>query len=262
MTDEHDSGSGSPQQLPYYRPVEAALRWCGLIQYEKEILQALDQSFAPKAGQFPQWPRLRENTERILDAITCRDLRVWIQYEGHRLNMGGGPTFQTANSLPPSSIRQYRAGPPPGPNYPIRKTEGSRVLVQHADLREWMAKYYPDDRPTFLFGSDPMRTELERVRESVKALTAERDAMQSELDSLRALVAAGGPRERESLLRIVYSMACGEPYKFDAKAPRNEATAIIASATAAAGCSVDADTVRKYLKEAAEKFGSKRHAGR
>lgn len=69
-------------------------------------------------------------------------------------------------------------------------------------------------------------------------------------------------RERDSLLRILYGMACAAPYRYDPTEARNEATATIASATAAAGCEVDADTVRKYLKEAAERFGSARPVGR
>lgn len=54
----------------------------------------------------------------------------------------------------------------------------------------------------------------------------------------------------------------GTDNMYDPSAARNEATATIASATVAAGCEVDADTVRKYLKEAAERFGTTRCAGR
>ena len=69
-------------------------------------------------------------------------------------------------------------------------------------------------------------------------------------------------RERDSLLRNLYGMACAASYRFDPLPDRNEATATIASATAAAGCEVDADTVRKYLKKAADRFGAARRAGR
>ena len=61
--------------------------------------------------------------------------------------------------------------------------------------------------------------------------------------------------ERDSLLKIVLGMATAAPYGFDASAKRNEATAIIASATGAAGCPVDVDTVRKWLKLAAKEHG-------
>lgn len=62
-------------------------------------------------------------------------------------------------------------------------------------------------------------------------------------------------RERDTLLRIIYGMAIAAPYNFDPAAKRGEAAATIASATAAAGCRVDDDTVRKYLKQAAEQNG-------
>lgn len=61
--------------------------------------------------------------------------------------------------------------------------------------------------------------------------------------------------ERHTLLRIVWGMATTKPYHFDPTAPRSDAATIIASSTAAAGCSVSDDTVRKYLKEAAALFG-------
>lgn len=60
-------------------------------------------------------------------------------------------------------------------------------------------------------------------------------------------------RERNTLLRIVYGMATAAPYRFDPTASRSEVAATIASATAAAGCPVHEDTIRKWLREAAEK---------
>lgn len=65
-------------------------------------------------------------------------------------------------------------------------------------------------------------------------------------------------RERDSHLRIIYGVACAKPYEYDPSVARGVAAPTIASATAAAGCPVDDDTVRKYLKEAAEKFGRAR----
>lgn len=65
-------------------------------------------------------------------------------------------------------------------------------------------------------------------------------------------------RERDTLLRILYGMACAAPYRYDPFAGRSETSATIASATSAAGCAVDADTVRKYLRQAAERFGTRR----
>ncbi|MFX6035540.1 ATP-binding protein, partial [Acinetobacter baumannii] len=43
----------------YYRPIEAAVRWCGLLRFEQRILEALEQRAMPEPGEFPRWPLLR-----------------------------------------------------------------------------------------------------------------------------------------------------------------------------------------------------------
>lgn len=62
-------------------------------------------------------------------------------------------------------------------------------------------------------------------------------------------------RERGSLLKILYGVATSAPYNYDPNAKRSEAAVTIASACAAAGCPIDEDTVRRYLREAAHHFG-------
>jgi hypothetical protein len=59
-----------------------------------------------------------------------------------------------------------------------------------------------------------------------------------------------GTRERDSLLKLVIGMAVG-CYRYNATAPRNERHAEIASDLARAGVPLDVDTIRKWLKEAA-----------
>lgn len=49
----------------YYRPIEASIRWCGLVEHEREILYLLGDKRMPEEADFPQWPALRLNTERI-----------------------------------------------------------------------------------------------------------------------------------------------------------------------------------------------------
>ncbi|MDP1857687.1 MAG: hypothetical protein Q8K82_03400, partial [Gemmatimonadaceae bacterium] len=68
--DGYNEKSCNALEKPFYRPVEAALRWCGLIAHEVEILTALHGGCdIPRTGQFPRWPCLQANTERILDAV-------------------------------------------------------------------------------------------------------------------------------------------------------------------------------------------------
>ena len=259
MIDGYDSKSCNALQRPFYRPVEAALRWCNLTQHEGTILQSIGTDNIPKTGMFPQWPCLQANTEKILDAIEHGEI----------------PYGRDGKTVP--------AG---------EQVAVARRTVRHTDLRAWMAQHHPGSKPAFLFDEiernahaainadsfralqadrDAARAELERASKWGTLIVTERDALLGERDSLRGMVdkmAAPADaselttRERDSLLRILYGMACATPYRYDPTAARNEATATIASATAAAGCEVDADTVRKYLKEAAERFGSARRAGR
>ena len=52
-----------------YRPIEAAIRWSGLLRFERRILATLGRRPLPEATEFPRWPLLRLNTERVFDAL-------------------------------------------------------------------------------------------------------------------------------------------------------------------------------------------------
>jgi hypothetical protein len=60
-----------------------------------------------------------------------------------------------------------------------------------------------------------------------------------------------GTRERESLLKLIIGMAVGG-YGYDPSAGRSEQPAQIATDLETAGVALDVDTVRKWLKQAAE----------
>jgi hypothetical protein len=55
----------------FYTPIEAAIRWCGLIEHEAHILRGTGDDLFPNAAKFSHWPCLRANTEKIIDA--CRN---------------------------------------------------------------------------------------------------------------------------------------------------------------------------------------------
>ena len=89
------------------------------------------------------------------------------------------------------------------------------------------------------------------------------DPLRSRDDKLQAQHAAAAPaphdrpekplatRERDSLLKLVIGMAVGG-YRYDATALRSECPTEIANDLASAGVPLDVDTVRKWLKEAAD----------
>ncbi|WP_454455291.1 ATP-binding protein [Thauera phenylacetica] len=195
MTHGYDPKSCNALEKPFYRPVEAALRWCGLIAHEGEILSALhDGRDIPKTGQFPMWPCLQANTERILDAIANGDIQ----------HGRDGKTVATGEPVRPD-----------------------RVTVRHTDLKAWMAEHYPDQKPAFLFDEierkthaaisadafralqadrDAARAELEKAKAWAAETIREMDAMRGERDSLRAMVekaSAPGGRSEKTYLNII-----------------------------------------------------------
>jgi len=190
---EYDPKSCNALQKPFYRPVEAAIRWCGLIAHEAQILAALDPSdMTPKAGQFPRWPCLQANAEKILDAIMHDEI----------------PYGRDGKTVTDHVAR-------------------ARLTVRHTDLRAWMLKHYPEQKPAFLFDEieqrahsainadsfralqadrDAARAQLEEVRARSATIVAERDQLIGERDSLRAMVergSAAGARSEGTYLNII-----------------------------------------------------------
>jgi len=195
MIDGYNSKSCNALQRPFYRPVEAAIRWCGLIAYESQILAALDPADAiPKTGQFPQWPCLQSNTEKILDAILHNDIP----------HGRDGRTVDASDHV-----------------------ARARITVRHTDLKEWMIRHYPDQKPLFLFDDterathsainadsfralqvdrDAARAELAKARDRTDAIVKERDALLGERNSLRAMVdrmGVPGDRAESTYLNII-----------------------------------------------------------
>jgi hypothetical protein len=226
----------------HYRPVDAALRWCGLIDNEAMILAATVGSQCPSIGTFPQWPCLRSNVEKIIDAVENGDLPYGRD----------GKTVTPGDNVAPG-----------------------RRTIRHSDLKAWMTKFYPDQKPKFLFDEVERTTHAAYNAESFQALQAERDAakatieearkwaerkveelkiLRAERDSLAAQVAAVDPiatTERNTLLKLVIGMAI-KGYRHDPKASRSATTKEIADDLAALGMTISDDTVRKYLKQAAD----------
>lgn len=170
----YDAKSCNALEKPYYRPIEAALRWCNLTGHETAILQRAGDKIIPDTGDFPQWPCLRANAERVWDAIQNNALAYGRE----------GVTV--------------RAG---------EQVAKHRVTVRHADLKAWMAQHYPDQKPAFLFDEtersthnainadsfralqadrDAARARLEKAEEWAKKTIAEMNAMRSELESFKA----------------------------------------------------------------------------
>jgi hypothetical protein len=164
-----ESENSSHAEKLFYRPIEAAIRWCDLIAYESQILQSAWEYPERVISDFPQWPCLHAKLEKILEAIRNQEL----QY---------GTLGVTVAPGTPVDMRL--------------------LTVRHTDLKQWVVRYHSDQRPTFLF------SRIAIVEETIHystylILQADRDALSLQLNATKAklqeleseLAAAGLERE-------------------------------------------------------------------
>ena len=185
----------SPLSKVHYRPIEAAIRWTHLWKHERHILDALQNRNLPEPGEFPQWGSLRLNAERIFDALRNGELPYGID------------------------------GVPAPPGTPIDHPD---LTIRHVHLKSWMKRYYPEQRPKFLFSTLERRVHpgitIDRVRalkfecEALKSTVAERD---NEISALRI--------ELTALLKSIHTGArhhpsAGSDAQDDPLTPRAETT--------------------------------------
>ena len=158
---------GRPGQFVkvFYRPIEAAIRWSELTRFEPRILAVVGSKQLPDAHDFPSWPQLRLNGERIFDALRNDELPYG----------KAGVTHNDSSLL-----------------------DDPDLTVRHVDLRVWMSRFYPYQRPSFLFDAVERQLCPTIGIDAVQALLADREALKirlSELERSFELV-----RERHRLL--------------------------------------------------------------
>lgn len=141
----------NPHTKIFYRPIEAALRWCNLIRYETQIMRADWSSPGQLTALFPQWPGLHATTEKIYDAVRNGEL----------------PYGCLGISVPMGSY-----------------VEPFQLTIRHSDLHHWMRIYHPDQKPSFLFESG-RHTDDKVSLGSFLALQADRDTLMLELKKIQ-----------------------------------------------------------------------------
>lgn len=175
----YKANSCYPLEKAFYRPIDAAIRWCELMTHEGEILKTSWEYPGLLARTFPQWPCLQINTEKILDAVrNCE-----IPYGCFGLTVQAGTIINS-----------------------------KLLTVRHTDLKRWMLRHHPDQRPVFLFGKQTdeegrisvgtyltLRADRDALEAQLKTNLTEYQAILEELriiglerDTLHSLVQAGG----------------------------------------------------------------------
>lgn len=233
MTGIYNEKSCSSLAKPYYRPIEAALRWCGLISHEVKILTATGENHYPALGVFPQWPCLRTNAEIIFDAIENGDLP----------HGRDGKTVAHGDHV-----------------------AKGRLTIRHSDLKAWMLQHNPSQKPPFLFDEVERNTHASINANSFRALQVDRDALkvrienaevwhkktvpelkrlQEENKSLRDSASELATTERNTLLTIIAALCDYSKIEHQGRG----AAAQIARLTEASEARVSEDAISKALKK-------------
>jgi len=139
-----------------YHPIDAAILWCDLADYESEILQIELSHPGGLLKHFPQWPTLHLYAERICDAIINGELPATYL---------GGPIELSD---------------------PVQRAYWS---IRHPDLYGWFARTYPHEKPAFLFSRQNDHSLCVSLGVHL-ALQADRDVLLRELESLRRTYAS------------------------------------------------------------------------
>jgi hypothetical protein len=128
------------------------------------------------------------------------------------------------------------------------------AVVAHGDqIGDWKSKY---DEVSSRY--EELLTLSERLAQQMQTNKQSHQSLQERIAELEGMLEAApkpnmglGGKERESVLRLIIGMAvCG--YSYDPTASRSKVVTEIASDLTRAGVELSEDTVRKWLKQAAE----------
>lgn len=163
-----------PLSKVYYHPIEAAIRWAGLLRFERAILSSISSPRdLPLTFDLPRWAELRLCAERIYDGILNGDLPF-------------GFSGVTSND--------------------VALIDSKDITVRHVDLKRWMREHYPEQRPGFLFSRSERIAHPCITLETGQAMLVERVAMMSNLEQCRRRLSEL-ERERNELLKCPRSRA-------------------------------------------------------
>lgn len=149
----------NPIRKTYYRPIEAAIRWAGLHEFEGFIMGAVDRGYAaPAREDFPDHAHLFLYLDRIFDAIAHNE------------------------------IPYGRAGEPVSAGVFVPK---DRVTVRHKDLKIWLEKTDPQCRPLFLYGDggefDEVTITLQELNDLKSKIINSKDLIEKQKEEISQL---------------------------------------------------------------------------
>lgn len=139
-----------PRSKVFYRPIEAAIRWAGLLRYKQAILSAISSlQCLPTRLECPRWEELMLCNDRIYDAIVNGDL----PYGREGITLNDESLLDTCD-----------------------------LTIRHVDPKRWMQMHYPEHRPGFLFSRAERIVHPVITLETGQAMLIERQALKAELE--------------------------------------------------------------------------------
>ena len=149
----HENKNDAPTSKVFYRPLEASIRWAGLLRYEQVILASVSSPMdLPQSLDCPRLGELRLYTDRIYDGILNGELPF---------GQHGITTRDTA------------------------LIESPDLTVRHVDLKRWMRQHYPEQRPGFLFSRSERIIHPFISLETGQAMLVERQGLKSALEQTK-----------------------------------------------------------------------------
>ncbi|HHX1076937.1 TPA: hypothetical protein ACU6G1_000466 [Pseudomonas aeruginosa] len=142
-----------PLSKVFYRPIEASIRWAGLLRFKHVILASVSSPRnLPNSLDCPRWSELLLYTDRIYDGILNGELPF---------GQNGITTHDAALIDSPD------------------------LTVRHVDLKRWMHQHYPEHRPGFLFSRSERIAHPVISLETGQAMLVEQLALKSALEQSR-----------------------------------------------------------------------------
>ncbi|CAM5208806.1 MULTISPECIES: hypothetical protein [Alcaligenaceae] len=140
---------GPPRSKVFYHPLEAAVRWAGLLRYESLIMKSVRSlQCLPRSMDCPRWGECRLYAERIYDGIVNSEL----------------PFGKNGITLNDDAL-----------------LTSPELTIRHINLKRWMRTYYPEHRPGFLFSRGERMTHPFITVDTVQAILTERLALRAAL---------------------------------------------------------------------------------
>lgn len=133
----------------FYTPIDAAIRWANVARIETRILELVgNRQWRTAHRVLDQWPRLSLCAGRLHDALVHFDLPY-------------GRDGITSND--PALL------------------DAPDLTIRHVDLKAWMMRFYPEERPAFLFDAFERHLHPGVSLESVQVLITDREALKLQL---------------------------------------------------------------------------------